>query len=339
MGSNAPPSAESPPPDAAPLLAVALVTWNRREDLRRLLERLDRQTIRDRTEIVIVDNASTDGTPEMLRDWPTPLRLFPLPKNEGPSVGRNLTLLAIKARCCCFIDTDAYPKQEDLLERQVAKLDENRDVAGCSTAIYWDDACSDLWLSGGFFTPYGHYDPSRAKSVFEKPMWLSTCFATFRTADLRRARGFDPHYVYGYEDADIGMRVRKETGGFFWIDQERSVVHAMSDAGRNRDWRHFHTMFKYFEYHRHYWTLANHGLGAMLRNILVLPFRRRDLWAAYLCRLTKWQWLLALGWYPLVNLLALPAWMVLQRRDHLKRLLKRVRRERLVAEEELAVRT
>jgi GT2 family glycosyltransferase len=310
-----------------PKLSVILVTWNRRDDLRRLLESLDRQTVRDQLEVIVIDNASTDDTLAMLRAWPTPLRVHAHPENAGPSIGRNLGLLMARGALCCFIDTDAYLVQEDLLERQIAHLEAHPDVCGSSAAIYWDDACERIWLAGGFFTPYGHYDPSRAKTVFEKPMWLSTCFAVYRTGLLREIGGFDPHYVYGYEDADLGMRARRRSGGYLWVDRDRSVVHAMSESGRGRDWRSLEVMFRYFEYHRHYWIMANEGFGSMLRKMLRAPFDRGGIYAGYLTPLGKRRWLMALLWYPAINLLMSPWWAVIQRRNHLKQLLKQAKNQ------------
>ena len=49
-----------------PLLAVVIVSWNRRDDLDRLLRSIERQD-RINLHVVVVDNGSADGTAEMLR--------------------------------------------------------------------------------------------------------------------------------------------------------------------------------------------------------------------------------------------------------------------------------
>lgn len=56
-------------PAAAARIAVVVVTWNRRGDVARAVEALSRQTYpRELMDVVVVDNASTDGTLEHLRD-------------------------------------------------------------------------------------------------------------------------------------------------------------------------------------------------------------------------------------------------------------------------------
>lgn len=56
-------------PSATARIAVVVVTWNRHADVTRAIEALSRQTYpRDLMDVVVVDNASTDGTLEHLRE-------------------------------------------------------------------------------------------------------------------------------------------------------------------------------------------------------------------------------------------------------------------------------
>jgi GT2 family glycosyltransferase len=78
-------------------LAIIIVSWNVRELLRRCLESVDRSLAGAGIayEIIVVDNASADGTPEMLRaDFPQ-VRLIAPGANLGFAAGNNLALRAI----------------------------------------------------------------------------------------------------------------------------------------------------------------------------------------------------------------------------------------------------
>ena len=69
---------------AAPNLAVLLVTWNRKDMIARVLEDLSRQTFpRDRMDVVVCDNASTDGTLEHLRERFGPERVVENPTTQA----------------------------------------------------------------------------------------------------------------------------------------------------------------------------------------------------------------------------------------------------------------
>jgi GT2 family glycosyltransferase len=73
--------------DSAPVSVVAVVvTWNRRELLRESLAALAGQTLPP-TRVVVVDNASTDGTAELLRTEHADLELVHLTRNVGGAGG------------------------------------------------------------------------------------------------------------------------------------------------------------------------------------------------------------------------------------------------------------
>ncbi len=72
--------------DAKPTICAAVVTYNRRDILRACLLALQRQT-RPLNEILVVDNASTDGTREMLEAEFPQCRVVHLTENTGASGG------------------------------------------------------------------------------------------------------------------------------------------------------------------------------------------------------------------------------------------------------------
>ena len=58
-------------PESINTLSVVIVAWNAKRYVHECLESLQRQTIQARLEVIVVDNNSTDGTPEMVRkDFP-----------------------------------------------------------------------------------------------------------------------------------------------------------------------------------------------------------------------------------------------------------------------------
>lgn len=83
---------------AVPVLSICIPTYNRAPYLRRLLPYLAEgiKTFPHAVEVVISDNASTDETPDLLREYSTraPLRVFRQPENRGayPNVIHALSL-------------------------------------------------------------------------------------------------------------------------------------------------------------------------------------------------------------------------------------------------------
>lgn len=104
------PSAPSPqPPTPTPRVSVLVVTWNGRDHVRRCLDGLRRQTFRD-FEVVVVDNASRDGTVEMLAHGYPEVRLIRNPDNLGFAVANNQGIRATESELVATLNNDAVPE-------------------------------------------------------------------------------------------------------------------------------------------------------------------------------------------------------------------------------------
>jgi len=300
-------------------VGVVLVTWNRAHELPRLLESLDRQTIRGDVEIVIVDNASTDGTLQLLRNWPAPLTIYKNTVNVGPAIGRNQGIQLTEAPYIAFADTDAWLEDADILERCVERLDADPKCCGASTAIYLDSAHRALFCLGCYYTEHGHFDAERTFGDTREPHYVSTCFSVYRRVDLLRAGGFDPLYGYGIEDADLGSTVRRQTGGQYHVDRARSTIHEMSLNGREHHWNDFTRKFRYLEWHRHYLLIKQRGVAHWAASCLRLVVNRGYFWNVYRHPMTLGQKIRARVGYPLKAALLLPLYLFNRHRDHIAR--------------------
>ena len=99
-----------------PSLSVVLVSMNRKAILEHCLLKLQDQTLQD-FEIIVVDNASTDGTEDMIRSRFPHVRYTRLEANLGPPGGRNAGVQMASGDLCVFLDDDAYFKDDDAFVR------------------------------------------------------------------------------------------------------------------------------------------------------------------------------------------------------------------------------
>lgn len=102
----------------APRVAAVVVTWNRRALLERLLGALDGGTVRPDV-VVVVDNASTDGTLEWLarRSGDVPVVVHPLAENTGGAGGFNAGIRRAwneGADLLWLMDDDGFPEPDCL---------------------------------------------------------------------------------------------------------------------------------------------------------------------------------------------------------------------------------
>lgn len=96
-----------------PVLSVCIATYNRADRLDRLLHALAAQELREPFQVVVYDDASTDGTAQVLSSWISTgelsLDVHRGAVNRGPAVGRNTAWRASRAPLVLFTDDDCVP--------------------------------------------------------------------------------------------------------------------------------------------------------------------------------------------------------------------------------------
>ena len=106
---------------ASPLVSVVVPTFNRPEELRRVLNAFEQQRPDDLPfELVVVDDGSDDGTSELLASWRSrryPLR-FARQANGGPARARNRALAVASGEIVLFGGDDIEP-HPDLVSEHV----------------------------------------------------------------------------------------------------------------------------------------------------------------------------------------------------------------------------
>src|SRR3954462_79222 len=93
------------PPSADARIGVSILTYNRVDEVSRTVERM--LSLPERPQIVVVDNGSTDGTPEIL-SWRFPdIRCLGLSGNPG-AAGRNTGVAALNTPYVALCDDDTW---------------------------------------------------------------------------------------------------------------------------------------------------------------------------------------------------------------------------------------
>jgi len=120
-------------------LSIVIPAYNERERLGRSLEILSAHLARfahGSAEVIVVDDGSTDGTPELARKWCAQwraLRLIELPKNRGKGAAVRAGVLESRGEVIAFADADLSAPIEQL-ELLLADLDD-AEIAILSRAL------------------------------------------------------------------------------------------------------------------------------------------------------------------------------------------------------------
>ncbi|MEL1242377.1 glycosyltransferase family 2 protein [Flavobacterium flavipallidum] len=102
-----------------PLVSVIIPTFNAEKYISDTIQSVQNQTYQN-WEIILVDDASTDATPKIIASFLTDKRIqfYPLEKNSGTGVARNIALEKAKGKYIAFLDADDLWKAEKL-EKQI----------------------------------------------------------------------------------------------------------------------------------------------------------------------------------------------------------------------------
>src|SRR5262249_25255030 len=120
-----------------PKVSVIIITYNRAQYLQRAIRSVLNQTFQD-FEIVVVDDASTDETPEVVKAFSDPkIRYFRHPINRQEAGSRNTAIQNARAEYVAFLDDDDLWLPQKLAV-QVDLLDKSPSTVGVVYTSFLD---------------------------------------------------------------------------------------------------------------------------------------------------------------------------------------------------------
>lgn len=207
-------------------VTVVIVTHNRRAELLRTLDRMT--ALPDQAPVVVVDNASTDGTCDAVTELYGQVTLLPSTRNLG-SLGRNLAVRDVTTPYVAFCDDDTW-WEPGALRRAADLLDTYPGLASVTARIL---VAPDLVEDP--ITPELRDSPVPGPAWLPGPALLGVLAGAsmFRVDAFRQVGGFSPRLWLGGEEELLAIDLAAHGWWMCWAE-DVVIQHAPSTAREPR---------------------------------------------------------------------------------------------------------
>jgi len=287
----------------SPRLTVLVITWNGWSDTRRCLESV-RASALESAEVLVFDNASSDGTPDHVAREFSDARLIRNPQNLGHTVGFNRAMAYARGEYVLVLDSDTELDGDTVAQLlafiagradvgMVAPRTLNSDGSVQESARRFPRPINGLFGRQSVLTRLFPGNPLSRRYLltdrldtsepYEVEQISSACML-FRRELFSTVGPWDEGYPGYWVDSDWCFRVGKAGSKIFCLPRARVIHHEQNRRGKRKSLRRI-WMFHYGAY-RFYtknmtWgtfdpraviaavALAAHGLVQFAQNLLL----------------------------------------------------------------------
>jgi N-acetylglucosaminyl-diphospho-decaprenol L-rhamnosyltransferase len=237
-------------------LSVVILNWNVRALLERCLTSI--RSARYAIEIVVVDNASTDGSVALVRGTYPQVTLIVNEVNRGFTGGNNQGLAAAQGRYALVLNPDTEIVG-GALDRLVDYLEAHPQVGAVGPMLLNPDRSiqpsrrrfptvltgffESTWLQG--LAPRGvlrrYYMEDVPANVVQEVDWLNGACTLFRRAALDQVGGYDEANFFMYsEELDLCRRIKAAGWRIVYVPDAQVIHHAGKSSEQAVAARHIH---------------------------------------------------------------------------------------------------
>lgn len=196
-----------------PEISFIVVNWNGKDYLGECIEAINSQSRQD-FEIILVDNASTDGSVENVEArWPG-VRLIKLDTNTGFAFANNFGANQAKGKWLALVNNDAF-LAPDWMEQMLEAAELNPEYSFFASRLMRTSEPQILEASGDICHVSCHawhrdqnQPVERAQRETDEVFSPSAAAALYHKEQFLEVEGFDERYFSHHEDVDLGFRLR-----------------------------------------------------------------------------------------------------------------------------------
>ncbi|MCC6396009.1 MAG: glycosyltransferase family 2 protein [Bacteroidetes bacterium] len=273
-------------------VSVIIVTWNSRADLERCLPSLKAGLQKHTSEVILVDNASGDGTTSLARSILPEARIIQNSANVGFAAANNQALASAAGRYVCLLNPDTIVYDHGL-DALVDFMEGNPRAWASGPAMYnsdgsaqrtgvrfpslWNLAVETLFLDRIFPSSriFGAHRELFRSSATARPVdYVQGACLMVRREAVEKVGGMDERFFMYFEETDWCYRF-KEAGGEVWLVPSAGVVHIGGGTTGHFDEHrlafYFESLLRFYDKHHGAIPRAAVRVLVLLRSLSRIP--------------------------------------------------------------------
>jgi len=227
-------------------LSIIIVNYNVKEFIQNLLESIKSASLNLKTEIIVVDNASDDGSIELIKQKYPYVHLIENHRNDGFSKANNLGLKVAKGKYLLLLNPDTLVK-EDTFEKMISFFEATPEAGMAGCKLLNTDGTLQLACRRGFPGPWASFTKVTGLSTLfpKSPLFarynltyldenntyavdaISGAFMMIRREVYEKIGGHDETFFMYGEDLDLCYRVNKAGYKVYYVP-DSLVLHKES---------------------------------------------------------------------------------------------------------------
>lgn len=275
-------------------LSIIIPSFNTKELLYNCLKSIFSQTKKIKLEVIVVDNASTDDSVEMIKKKFPQIKLIINQKNLGYAKANNQAIKAAKGKYILFLNSDTLILNQ-AIEKSLNFMQKRKDVDILGCQLLNKD--KSIQASGGFFPKLRQifymmffiddlplinklikpYQQTRL-DFYQKTRqldWATGAFLLVKKEVIDKVSGFDERFFMYSEEVDFCFRAKK-AGFKTWFYPQAKIIHlkgkSSEDGFEKAVLGEYQGLKEFYKKHKPGWEMpilvGLLKIGALLRMII-----------------------------------------------------------------------
>ncbi|MFC2158617.1 glycosyltransferase family 2 protein [Acidobacteriota bacterium] len=263
-------------------LSIILVNYNDKTHVGECLSRIQEEKEGLDLEIFVVDNASSDGSPDLIAERFPEVFLIRSEENLGFSRANNMGFQQSSGEFILFLNTDTQI-EPGTLESLLSWMRAHPNCGGAGPRLFDERKEFQVSFGGsrGFFSEM--MDKLFFNSLWKRRIgrmqdtvdtdWISAACLLVRRSAFESVHGFDGRFFLYFEDIDLCLRI-KQNGWLLTVLPDAQVFHAggASTSALSLRSRYFYRQSQLYFYEKHNSRISRLLLRVFLRVNFILLF-------------------------------------------------------------------